>query len=232
MSNFIVNDDFFEVFPDANIGVIIINDFDNSGTGYQDLIDKAMRVAKDNLISDVFTDNDVVSKWRDAYSLFKKKKGARCSIEALLKRAKNETGLSSINPLVDLYNVTSLTFGLPCGGEDIDTFVGNVFLTKAQGNEPFEALGEDKVENPFFEEIVYKDDAGIICRCFNWREAKRTLLTENTTNAFIVMETVNSNEIDNLNQALSYMASLIKEHLSVSANIHILNQKNNCVKIK
>ena len=39
--------------------------------------------------------------------------------------------MGSINPLVDIYNSISLNYGLPAGGEDIDTFAGNLRLTKA-----------------------------------------------------------------------------------------------------
>jgi len=35
---------------------------------------------------------------------------------------------------------------LPCGGEDIDTFVGDIRLTKAVGNENFVTLGTYKSE--------------------------------------------------------------------------------------
>lgn len=79
--------------------------------------------------------------WREAYRQFKTKKGARCSIEALLKRVENGRGVGSINPLVDIYNAVSLTWGLPCGGEDLDTFQGDLLLCTADGTEPFPRAG-------------------------------------------------------------------------------------------
>ena len=48
--------------------------------------------------------------------------------------------------LVDIYNSISLKYALPCGGEDIDKFAGNIKLTAAVGNEEFIPLGTD--ENP------------------------------------------------------------------------------------
>ena len=79
--------------------------------------------------------------------------------------------IGPINPLVDIYNGLSLKYGIPVGGEDIDKFEGNVRLTLASGDEEFMTLGSEKSEPPSPGEIVYKDDAGAICRCFNWREA-------------------------------------------------------------
>ena len=108
----------------------------------------------------------------------------------LLKRVENGRGVGSINPLVDIYNAVSLTWGLPCGGEDLDTFQGDLLLCTADGTEPFRALGDEEDEPPFPGEIVYKDDAGAVCRCWNWRDGQRTMLTENTKNAFLILECV------------------------------------------
>jgi DNA/RNA-binding domain of Phe-tRNA-synthetase-like protein len=83
----------------------------------------------------VLSENPVIREWREAYQKFKTKKGARSSIEALLSRVKKGNALGTINPLVDIYNAISLRFGLPCGGEDIDTFAGTVRLTTATGTE-------------------------------------------------------------------------------------------------
>jgi DNA/RNA-binding domain of Phe-tRNA-synthetase-like protein len=69
-----------------------------------------------------------IKVWREAFMKFKKKKDNRSSIEALLKRVEKGNEVGKINPLVDIYNATSLIYGLPCGGEDIDSFVGNLRL--------------------------------------------------------------------------------------------------------
>ena len=51
---------------------------------------------------EVFTDNPVIREWRDAFYKFRTKKGARCSLEALLKRVKNGGELRCFSPLVDI----------------------------------------------------------------------------------------------------------------------------------
>ncbi len=68
----------------------------------------------------------------------------------------------------------------------MDKFIGDIRLTKATGDESFITLGSDKSEPPYEGEIVYKDDEGAICRCWNWRESVRTMLTEDTKNAFLM----------------------------------------------
>ena len=39
-------------------------------------------------------------------------------------------------------------------------------------------------------EILYTDEVGAICRRWNWKEADRTKLTEETKNAFLVIESL------------------------------------------
>jgi DNA/RNA-binding domain of Phe-tRNA-synthetase-like protein len=110
----------------------------------------------------------------------------------LMKRVSKGNHIGTINPLVDIYNATSLRYGLPCGGEDIDTFRGDIRLTKALGDESFITLGTDESAPPYEGEIVYKDDEGAICRCWNWRESVRTMLRESTKNAFLCIELVDT----------------------------------------
>lgn len=95
-----------------------------------------------------FSQNDVIKIWRDAFQRFKTEKGARASVEALLKRVKKGSEIGTINPLVDVYNAISLKYAVPCGGEDIDKFEGDVLLTKTQGGENFTTLGSNESEPP------------------------------------------------------------------------------------
>ena len=235
MKKFIVEKDFWEVFPDAKIGIILLKGIDNSKEDedrYLELLKRAEKEALKHLPDENFSDNQVVKVWREAFQRFKTKKGARSSIEALLKRAHNGKGMGAINPLVDIYNSISLRYALPCGGEDIDTFAGDIKLTKALGDEDFITLGSEKSEPPYEGEIVYKDDAGAICRCWNWRESVRTMLTEETTNAFICIESVDPSRDEDLKAALNDLADLAKENLGGEYEIHIVDKGNNEIGIQ
>ena len=196
MRKFIIEEPFFEIFPQARIGVLICRGIDNRvqdeavyEAEYGAYLREAEKSSLQYTSDPEFTSNPVIRAWRDAFYKFKTKKGARCSIEALLKRVAKGGQIGNVNPLVDLYNGVSLKYGVPVGGEDVDKFVGDVRLTVADGSEEFVTLGSDKSEPPYPGEIVYKDDAGAVCRCFNWRESVRTMLTDDTTNAFMCIET-------------------------------------------
>jgi DNA/RNA-binding domain of Phe-tRNA-synthetase-like protein len=234
MKNFIVENMFWEVFPEARIGVVVFHGIDNTikeMDQYAEIIRDSERQALNFLKEADFSSNDVIKVWRDAFQKFKTKKGARSSIEALLKRVYKGDHIGTINPLVDLYNAISLKYALPCGGEDIDTFIGDIRLTKAEGNEPFITLGSEANEPPYLGEIVYKDDEGAICRCWNWRESVRTMLTEETKNAFLCIELVEISRVEDLKDALAELADLVEKNLGGTYKISILDLNNREISI-
>lgn len=120
----------------------------------------------------------------------------------------------------------SLRYVLPCGGEDIDKFAGDIRLTTAVGNEEFIPLGTDENSPPYEGEIVYKDDKGAICRCWNWREAVRTMLTENTTNAFLCIELTDESRLIEFENSLKDLAKAVQDNLGGTSKISILDINN------
>lgn len=229
MKKFIIEDDFWELFPNAKIGIITCTAIDNTikdENQYQDMLSQGEKEALTHLPNEEFSSNEVIKVWRDAFKRFKTKKGARSSIEALLKRVSTGKGLGTINPLVDIYNSISLKYAMPCGGEDMDKFIGDIRLTKATGDESFITLGSDKSEPPYEGEIVYKDDEGAICRCWNWRESVRTMLTEDTKNAFLCIELVDENREKEFENALKELSQLVEKNLGGKSEVSILHINN------
>ena len=130
-----------------------------------------------------------VAAWRDAYRAFgAKPQRTRNSLEALLRRA--SSGLPRVNRLTDLYNAVSVLHQVPLGGEDLSRYRGAPRLARATGAEAFDttAAGEPVIEHPEPGEVVWCDDAGVTCRRWNWRQGRRTGLTEDTTTALFVLD--------------------------------------------
>lgn len=235
MKKFVIEDSFFNLFPNAKIGVVICRGIDNSireKEQYLELISDAEKEALKHLQDAEFSNNQVIKVWREAFQKFKTKKGARSSIEALLKRVNNGNHIGTINPLVDIYNSISLRYALPCGGEDIDKFEGNIRLTTAVGDEEFIPLGTDENSHPYEGEVVYKDDKGAICRCWNWREAVRTMLTDNTNNAFLCIELTDESRLIEFESALKDLAKKVQDNLGGTSKISILDVNNKEVVIE
>jgi DNA/RNA-binding domain of Phe-tRNA-synthetase-like protein len=105
-------------------------------------------------------------------------------------------------------------------------------LTTAVGNEEFIPLGTDENSPPYEGEIVYKDDKGAICRCWNWREAVRTMLTENTTNAFLCIELTDESRLIEFENALKELAKAVQDNLGGTCTASILNIDNKEVTIE
>ncbi len=152
-----------------------------------------------------------VAAWRDAFRAFgAKPTRTRSSVEALLRRA--DTGLPRVNRVVDAYNAVSVTHVLPIGGEDLDAYVGPPRLTRAVGGESFDtsAHGEPVTENVGNGEVVWRDDIGVTCRRWNWRQCLRTRITPATANAFFVLERLDPYPSQRLHAAAAALTGHLK----------------------
>ncbi|MFI7112891.1 B3/4 domain-containing protein [Nonomuraea sp. NPDC050227] len=147
---------------------------------------------------------DKIDAWKDAYRAFgAKPQRTRPSVDALTRRMP----LPEINRVVDAYNTISVKHALPIGGEDLDRYQGPARLVRATGDEHSEeALGQ-----PEPGEVIWRDDAGVTCRRWNWRQVARTRLTEETTNAIFLLERLEPVSMEELQQAGKELAELLEE---------------------
>ena len=130
-----------------------------------------------------------VAEWREAFRAFgAKPQRTRPSVEALLRRV--EPGLPRIDRITDAYNAVSVGCLLPVGGEDLDRYAGPARLVRATGDEDFDttADGQPAVEHPEPGEVIWRDDRGVTCRRWNWRQCARTRITFSTTRAMFVLD--------------------------------------------
>lgn len=229
MKSFYLTDEFLNIFPEAHIGVLVCEQVNNTRVDEafsMDLLEKASRLSAAHFPLEDFSQNEVIQTWRKAYQQFKIKKGTRSSVEALLKRVKNGQTLRPINPLVDIYNAISLKYGIPAGGEDIDCFAGDLRLDVAKGGEHFVTYGSDEDEPALAGEVIYRDDEGAVVRSFNWRESVRTMLTPETTNAFMCMEQVDASRLEDLKAALTELGQMMHERLGARCEMYILTAQH------
>lgn len=175
------------------------------------LLDAAQAAARGALRGRPVEELPHVAAWRDAYRAFgAKPQRTRNSLEALLRRT--ETGLPRVNRLTDLYNAVSVLHQIPLGGEDLTGYSGPPRLVRATGQEPFDTVadGQTVIEHPEPGEVVWCDDAGVTCRRWNWRQARRTALGDATTAALFILDA-----LDPLtDQALTTIADDLIAHLA------------------
>jgi DNA/RNA-binding domain of Phe-tRNA-synthetase-like protein len=153
-----------------------------------------------------------VASWREAYRAFgAKPQRTRNSLEALLRRA--GSGLPRVNRLTDLYKAISVSHRIPVGGEDLTRYAGPPLLRRATGREPFDTVvdGNVAVEHPEPGEVVWCDDAGVTCRRWNWRQARRTQLADATSAALFILDALDPVT----DAALAAAADELSAHLSL-----------------
>jgi len=157
-----------------------------------------------------------IQAWRQAYGVFGAKPSAYpCSAESLARRVV-KGGIDAVpvvNKLVDAYNAVSLAHLLPIGGEDLDKLSGEGRLRFVTAGDQLPLAGEDGdlADPPVPGEVVWADDLSWTCRRWNWRQGKRTRLTESTTNAYFVIEGMHAADAaDSVEAATAELCALIQ----------------------
>ena len=229
MKGFIAEDSFWELFPQAAVGVVVVKGMKPAAQIPQEdvdaiaaLLDRANIDAERHLTSDTISENAPV----------KAKKGARCSIENLLKRVLKGKPVGHITPAVDIYNTVSLTYALPVGGEDLHTIEGDLRLKVTDGGDAFLPLGEETDDPTLPGELAYIDDAGAVCRCWNWRDGVRTALSDDSADAFLAIECAEPERMGDCQAAVDRLAELLERYLGATVVVKTLVTRDNpCVEL-
>ena len=168
------------------------------------------KVALDPQTADV-VNHPKIAAWRQAFTRF----GARpskfqSSVEALARRARRGEPLPPINPLVALYNAVSLRFLLPVGGDDLALVSGGLHLRQARGREQFVPLASERIESPEPGEVVYADDAKVLCRRWCWRQGEASKITAATSSAVLNIHGLPPAGRDDVERAAGTLAELVQ----------------------
>jgi DNA/RNA-binding domain of Phe-tRNA-synthetase-like protein len=161
--------------------------------------------------------------WREAYRAFgAKPQRTPCSAEALRRRVERDGRLPPINAVVDRYNAISLEYALPVGGENLAAYVGRPRLVRAAGGELFETMrdGQPHHEEVAPGEVVWRDDLGVTCRRWNWRQTPRTRLDVDTTEMWFVLERLAPMPLDRLTAAGERLVQAL-EQMAPGARIEV-----------
>ncbi|HUD19774.1 MAG TPA: phenylalanine--tRNA ligase beta subunit-related protein [Patescibacteria group bacterium] len=230
---FVIEPQILKTFPGVSLGILIIDHMDNNGSSEKIL--KLLRNEETHQ-KELLTNVELgtlpeIAAWRRIYKTFgSDPHDYRSSVESLLRRARGGAKpLPQINNLVDLYNYISLKYHVPVGAENLDAMKGDLWLRFASGTEGGRALGSDVDETCYIGEVVYADEAGFVCRRWNWREAERTKITESTTRAIMVMEKVPEVADQVLSRALEEAGMLVKQLLHGDCQTVVMN--NNLVSV-
>lgn len=164
-----------------------------------------------------------ISAWRDAFLGFGvKPRVARSSVESLLRRV--EAGLPRIDRLTDLYNAISVEYLLPIGGESLEQYAGPPRLVRATGDEAFDTVADGEPITVSAEpgEVVWRDDLGVTCRRWNWRQCVRTRLGEQTSSVLFIidaLEPVTTDQVEKAGAALVHAVTASAPNAAVQMRL-------------
>jgi len=162
-----------------------------------------------------------IKKWTDIFQTMNAKKGRESSIVFLSNYALEKKTLFNISPFVDLYNSISLKYGMPMGGYNVDKFTGNIQLRLASKGEEFYGIGSKQVEKTSANEVVYSDEQGVFCRCWNDKDSDRTKITSDIADILFIFDGIDQK--DEIENAISE----IREMLSLSESVYGIADKSN-----
>jgi len=133
--------------------------------------------------------NDEINFWKDRYkkmSLSRKK--GYSSFESLFKRYSKKAELPNIYPFVDLYNAICLKHGVCIGSYNTENIMGDILLEIVEEDKIIYSIGSNKPIKISPPGVVYSDKEGVICSYWNYRDAERTCVTNETTDILVLID--------------------------------------------
>jgi len=227
---FIVSEKIAKMYPDLRIGIVIGESLLNNEK--DERLEKLTREAEER-IREFFSSNDLqehphIKAWRNAYKSFGvKPKKYRPSCEALIRRVLKGEKIPMINLAVNCYLLAELEFLLPCGGYDIESIDGDIFLRYSNGNEEFLPIKGKDIEYTKPGEIIYSDNSKVLTRRWNFRDSDLAKITVNTRNIVLFSEapytTITTETLSNFVRRLS---ELLREYCKGEVRYEIINVKD------
>ena len=95
-----------------------------------------------------------------------------------------------------------------------------------------ELAGQRRIDPTLPGELAYIDDAGAVCRCWNWRDGVRTALSDDSADAFLAIECVEPERMGDCQAAVDRLAELLERYLGATVVVKTLVTRDNpCVEL-
>lgn len=227
----------FEKFPGFRRGVVVATGINNDVNSFplQNLLSEtASRISEVPSIIEL----ERVDVWNEAYrTLGIDPQKTTPSIRFLLNQIRRGKPPRPINPVVDIFNITSLKWLIPCGGDDITSLNGgDLCLGFACGDETFTPLFKPTViERPLVGEVIYytPQTRQVLCRRWTWRNSDFSKLTSASKivaiNVDMMIPTFSEHD---LMLASKETADLIKSFCGGDVEVHLLTPTNPSFRIE
>lgn len=224
---YVITSEFATLVPEFHRGVVVGRGVDNTAFSpeLKDLLETEWERAGMNAIEGSRPD---VAAWNPVYRRFGADPDQHTpSIRFLYEQAARRKPVRTISPLVDIFNIISLRYGLPCGGDDLDKLDhGGVELSLAAGDEPFSSLAKpDRNDPPTRGEAIYitVPSRRVLCRRLNWRNANFSKIETGTRGVVINVDALigPSTTEQQLRRATEDMSAMVARHCGGEVAMHL-----------
>ena len=135
----------------------------------------------------------------------------RSAAESLLRRLAKQGDLPSIGTLVDLANLVSIRHALPVAVFDLRGVAGGTTVRFATGDEVWADLGASETLHPEPGEVVFVDEAGVVCaRRWCWRQSATSAVREDTSEVLVTVEGHHDGAPDDVRRALADLEAMLR----------------------
>ena len=174
--------------------------------------------------------------WKEAYRQFGSNPNKFTpSIIFLAKQVKSGKSVRSISPAVDVFNIISLKYIIPCGGDDMNSVEGDVTLGRAVSDETFAPIFKpEEIEHPEPGEVIYVNrlTKRILCRRWNWRNGDFSKITPETRNLAINVDGMQpAIAREEIEKAAEGLKELLLRYCGGNVSVHYLDAQNREIEI-
>jgi len=228
-----IADEVFDRFPDYRRGVVLAYNVRNDPSPAE--LVKILRTeeaaVRERLNIDTLIAEPRLASWREAFRQLGYKPGDfRPSIEALLRRVLRGQELPSINTLVDIGNIVSLSRLLPVGGHAIDVLTQDIALRPASGAEDFVAFGSEATEHPVPGEFIFVEGNMVLTRRWIWRQANHSLTLPGTTAIEFNIDGLPPATVADVEAAGKDVMDLVARFCGGQSRVEIISRRNPHIK--
>jgi len=155
-----------------------------------------------------------IAAWRRTFTAFGVKPTQyRNAAEALLRRLTKQGDIPSINALVDMANLVSISHRVPVALFDQERVVGETTVRFARGDEVFTDLGGGQPVNPDPGEVVFVDETGrVSARRWCWRQSAESAAGPGTREVLITVEGLHDGAVAAIERAVEDFRDLLHAH--------------------
>lgn len=209
-----IDEEVKKIFPSAQVGVAIIKNISvkKEDSKLQALI-KSIVEELQNLNPESLKDSKEILSYRKLYKAMGIDwHSRRPSPEALQRRIMQKKGLYTVNTCVDAANVIVLQNKVSVGVFDLDKMKTPTHLRFGKPDDSILLLGNEEPTTIGEKELTYVDQAGPYNLDYNYRDTKRTAVSEETKNLMINVDGIFDIDRKLVEKTLQDLIEIIREY--------------------